>query len=168
MAFFGGSTGVIYRQFSITIVAAMALSVFVALTLTPALCATLLKPAAASAGHDRPIRRGLLGLNDRFFRWFNHHFDATASRYQGTVAYTLRRAKRMALIFLAVCGVVWLLMARLPTSFLPDEDQGFLYVNVNLPSGAADARLQSVLDQVRDYFAQQPDVLLRGCRACWT
>ena len=159
MAFFGGSTGVIYRQFSITIVAAMALSVFVALTLTPALCATLLKPAAASAGHDRPIRRGLLGLNDRFFRWFNHHFDATAARYQGTVAYTLRRTKRMALIFLAVCGVVWLLMARLPTSFLPDEDQGFLYVNVNLPSGAADARLQSVLDQVRDYFAQQPDVL---------
>nr|WP_216293360.1 efflux RND transporter permease subunit [Delftia acidovorans]MCA1066987.1 Multidrug resistance protein MexB [Delftia acidovorans] len=160
MAFFGGSTGVIYRQFSITIVAAMALSVFVALTLTPALCATLLKPpAAGGAGHDRPIRSGILGVNDRFFRWFNHHFDATAARYQGTVAYSLRRAKRMMLIFLAVCGVVWLLMARLPTSFLPDEDQGFVFVNINLPSGAADTRLQGVLDEVRDYFARQPDVL---------
>ena len=160
MAFFGGSTGVIYRQFSITIVAAMALSVFVALTLTPALCATLLKPpAAGGAGHDRPIRSGILGVNDRFFRWFNHHFDATAARYQGTVAYSLRRAKRMMLIFLAVCGVVWLLMARLPTSFLPDEDQGFVFVNINLPSGAADTRLQGVLDEVRDYFAKQPDVL---------
>ena len=159
MAFFGGSTGVIYRQFSITIVAAMALSVFVALTLTPALCATLLKPpAGGGAGHDRPIRSGILGVNDRFFRWFNHHFDATAARYQGTVAYSLRRAKRMMLIFLAVCGVVWLLMARLPTSFLPDEDQGFVFVNINLPSGAADARLQGVLDEVRDYFAKQPDV----------
>ena len=160
MAFFGGSTGVIYRQFSITIVAAMALSVFVALTLTPALCATLLKPpAAGGAGHDRPIRSGILGVNDRFFRWFNHHVDATAARYQGTVAYSLRRAKRMMLIFLAVCGVVWLLMARLPTSFLPDEDQGFVFVNINLPSGAADTRLQGVLDEVRDYFARQPDVL---------
>ena len=160
MAFFGGSTGVIYRQFSITIVAAMALSVFVALTLTPALCATLLKPpAAGGAGHDRPIRSGILGVNDRFFRWFNHHFDATAARYQGTVAYSLRRAKRMMLIFIAVCGVVWLLMARLPTSFLPDEDQGFVFVNINLPSGAADTRLQGVLDEVRDYFARQPDVL---------
>ncbi|MCG8985684.1 efflux RND transporter permease subunit [Delftia acidovorans] len=160
MAFFGGSTGVIYRQFSITIVAAMALSVFVALTLTPALCATLLKPpAAGGAGHDRPIRSGILGVNDRFFRWFNHHFDATAARYQGTVAYSLRRAKRMMLIFLAVCGVVWLLMARLPTSFLPDEDQGFVFVNINLPSGAADTRLQGVLDEVRDYFAKQPDVV---------
>ncbi|WP_353177670.1 efflux RND transporter permease subunit [Delftia acidovorans] len=160
MAFFGGSTGVIYRQFSITIVAAMALSVFVALTLTPALCATLLKPpAAGGVGHDRPIRSGILGVNDRFFRWFNHHFDATAARYQGTVAYSLRRAKRMMLIFLAVCGVVWLLMARLPTSFLPDEDQGFVFVNINLPSGAADTRLQGVLDEVRDYFAKQPDVV---------
>ncbi|WP_333905419.1 efflux RND transporter permease subunit [Delftia acidovorans] len=160
MAFFGGSTGVIYRQFSITIVAAMALSVFVALTLTPALCATLLKPpAGGGAGHDRPIRSGILGVNDRFFRWFNHHFDATAARYQGTVAYSLRRAKRMMLIFLAVCGVVWLLMARLPTSFLPDEDQGFVFVNINLPSGAADTRLQGVLDEVRDYFAKQPDVV---------
>lgn len=157
MAFFGGSTGVIYRQFSITIVAAMALSVFVALTLTPALCASILRPPAAQ-GHG-PARTGLLGVNDRFFRWFNRNFDATAARYQGSVAYVLRRTKRMALIFLAVCAAVALLMHRLPTSFLPDEDQGFVYVNVNLPSGAADVRLQDVLDQTRDYLLKQPEVI---------
>jgi len=161
MAFFGGSTGVIYRQFSITIVAAMGLSVFVALTLTPALCATLLKAPDRSHGdsHERPIRAGLLGINDRFFRWFNHHFDATANRYQRTVAFSLGRSKRMMLIFLAVLLGVWLLMAKLPTSFLPDEDQGFVYVNVNLPAGASDARLQEVLDEVRNYLADQPDVI---------
>ena len=161
MAFFGGSTGVIYRQFSITIVAAMALSVFVALTLTPALCATLLKAPDRSHGdgHERPIRSGVLGINDRFFRWFNRNFDAAANRYQSTVAFSLGRAKRMMLIFLAVLAAVWLLMAKLPTSFLPDEDQGFVYVNVNLPSGASNARLQEVLDQVREYLAKQPDVI---------
>lgn len=158
MAFFGGSTGVIYRQFSITIVAAMALSVFVALTLTPALCATILKPPSQH-GHERQLRRGILGLNDRFFRWFNHHFDATALRYQGGVVWALRRTKRMTLVFLLILAAVWLLLARLPTSFLPDEDQGFVSLSVNLPAGAADARLQEVLDQVRDYFAQQPEVI---------
>ncbi|WP_312566720.1 efflux RND transporter permease subunit, partial [Comamonas sp.] len=158
MAFFGGSTGVIYRQFSITIVAAMAFSVFVALTLTPALCATILK-APSNHGQEKHIRRGLLGLNDRFFRWFNHHFDATALRYQSTVAWTLGRAKRMMLIFLAILAAVWLLMSKLPTSFLPDEDQGFVYVNVNLPAGASDARLQAVLDEIREYFLKQSDVV---------
>ncbi len=158
MAFFGGSTGVIYRQFSITIVAAMAFSVFVALTLTPALCASILKPPVQTNGEPR-IRRGLLGLNDRFFRWFNRHFDATADRYQKGVKWGLRRAKRMLLIFLAVLVAVWILINRLPTSFLPDEDQGYVTVSINLPSGAADARLQEVLDQVREYFAEQPDVI---------
>jgi len=158
MAFFGGSTGVIYRQFSITIVAAMSLSVFVALTLTPALCATILKPPAHMDSHA-PARRGLLGWNDRFFRWFNHHFDATAGRYQKSVGWSLGRAKRMMLIFLAVLVAVWLLITRLPTSFLPDEDQGYVTITVNLPAGAADARLQDVLDQVREYFAKQPDVI---------
>ncbi|QMV73792.1 efflux RND transporter permease subunit [Comamonas piscis] len=159
MAFFGGSTGVIYRQFSITIVAAMALSVFVALTLTPALCATLLKAPEHAGGHERAIRKGLLGVPDRFFRWFNRNFDRTANRYQGIVARSLRRAKRMMLIFIAVLLGVWLLMHKLPTSFLPDEDQGFLFVNVNLPSGAADARLQDVLDEVREYLLEQPDII---------
>ncbi|WP_370682356.1 efflux RND transporter permease subunit [Comamonas sp. GB3 AK4-5] len=158
MAFFGGSTGVIYRQFSITIVAAMALSVFVALTLTPALCASILK-APPPGGHDKPVRSGILGVSDRFFRWFNHHFDATADRYQSTVAKILRRSKRMMLIFLAICVAVWLIISRLPTSFLPDEDQGFISVNVNLPAGAADARLQEVLDEVREYLLAQPEVI---------
>ncbi len=118
MAFFGGSTGVIYRQFSITIVAAMAFSVFVALTLTPALCATILK-APSNHGQEKHMRRGLLGLNDRFFRWFNHHFDATALRYHSTVAWTLGPAKRMMLIFLVIlAGVSWL-MRKLPITFLP-------------------------------------------------
>ena len=159
MAFFGGSTGVIYRQFSVTLVAAMALSVFVALTLTPALCATLLKAPKHEGGHERAVRKGVFGLSDRFFRWFNRNFEATTNGYQGTVAYMLRRAKRMMLIFIAVLVGVWLLMAKLPTSFLPDEDQGFLYVNVNLPSGAADARLQDVLDEVREYLLAQPDII---------
>ncbi|MDR3004090.1 MAG: efflux RND transporter permease subunit [Acidovorax sp.] len=158
MAFFGGSTGVIYRQFSITIVAAMALSVFVALTLTPALCASILK-APPPGGHDKPIRSGILGVSDRFFRWFNHGFDATADRYQSTVAKMLRRSKRMMLIFLAICVAVWLIISRLPTSFLPDEDQGFITVNVNLPAGAANTRLQEVLDEVREYLLAQPDVI---------
>ncbi len=158
MAFFGGSTGVIYRQFSITIVAAMAFSVFVALTLTPALCATILKPPAHMDPHAAP-RRGLLGLNDRFFRWFNRGFDATADRYQRGVRWELHRAKRMMLVFLAVLAAVWLLVSRLPTSFLPVEDQGYITVNVNLPAGAADARLQEVLDEVREYFSKQPDVI---------
>ena len=158
MAFFGGSTGVIYRQFSITIVAAMALSVFVALTLTPALCATILK-MPAHAGQDKLIRKGLLGISDRFFAWFNRSFDSTALRYQNRVAWMLQRAKRMLLIFLAVLVAMWVLLERLPTSFLPDEDQGFVTVNVNLPAGASDARLQLVLDEVRRYFMQQEEVV---------
>ncbi|MGN1055562.1 MAG: efflux RND transporter permease subunit [Comamonas sp.] len=158
MAFFGGSTGVIYRQFSITIVSAMAFSVFVALTLTPALCATILKPPS-NHGREAQVRRGLLGINDRFFRWFNRNFDATAVRYQNGVRWGLQRAKRMMLIFLVILAAVWLLLNRLPTSFLPDEDQGFVSVNVNLPAGAADARLQEVLDEVRVYFENQPDVI---------
>lgn len=158
MAFFGGSTGVIYRQFSITIVAAMGFSVFVALTLTPALCATLLK-APAKGGQDHVVRKGVLGLLDGFFAWFNRSFDATAKAYQGRVAWMLHRAKRMLLVFVAILAAMWVLLDRLPTSFLPDEDQGFVFVSVNLPAGAADARLQVVLDEVRHYFTQHSDVV---------
>jgi len=151
MAFFGGSTGLIYRQFSITIVSAMAFSVFVALTLTPALCATLLKPHAASAAHH--------GLMARLFRGFNRRFDAACARYAGTVAWSVQRAARLLLVFAAICAAVWLLLARLPTSFLPDEDQGFLFLSVNMPAGATDARLQTVLGQVREYFMAQDEVI---------
>jgi HAE1 family hydrophobic/amphiphilic exporter-1 len=154
MAFFAGSVGVIYRQFSVTIVAAMGLSVFVALTLTPALCATLLKPMA----HERTVRRGPLGWVDRFFLWFNHHFDRNATRYQGAVARLLRRTGRMAVLFGMVLAAVAFMFHRLPTSFLPNEDQGFVRAIVTLPSGATDARLQQVMDDIRLYFKDKPEV----------
>ena len=161
MAFFTGSTGVIYRQFSITIVSAMALSVFVALTLTPALCATLLKPIAKGhhAAHDGPPRRGLAGLSDRFFVWFNRNFDRTANGYQRIVGGLLKRSIRVVLIYLAILVGVALLFKALPTSFLPNEDQGFVTASVTLPSGATDERLGLVLDEIKDYFLARPEVL---------
>ncbi|MFM9921798.1 efflux RND transporter permease subunit [Variovorax sp. H27-G14] len=157
MAFFGGSTGVIYRQFSITIVSAMALSVFVALTLTPALCATLLKPVRK--GEHATPRRGLLGRVDRFFAGFNRGFDKGADRYEGIVGGIVRRGKRSMVVYLLIAGVMALLFMRLPTSFLPDEDQAFLQVQVTLPPGASNARLQPVVEQVQQYFSKQPEVL---------
>ncbi|KQX86650.1 efflux RND transporter permease subunit [Variovorax sp. Root473] len=157
MAFFGGSTGVIYRQFSITIVSAMALSVFVALTLTPALCATLLKPVA-KGGHAAP-RKGVLGAVDRFFAAFNRTFDKGADRYQGVVGGIMRRGKRSLVVYVLIAAVMALLFMRLPTSFLPDEDQAFLQVQVTLPPGASDARLQPVVTQMQDYFTRQPEVV---------
>ncbi len=157
MAFFAGSVGVIYRQFSVTIVAAMALSVLVALTLTPALCASLLRPVAHGQ-HGRTPRPGPLGLVDRFFNGFNRHFDRNATRYQGSVGRLLRRTGRMAVLFGVVLAAVAFMFRTLPTSFLPNEDQGFVRVNVTLPSGATDARLADVMDQVRLYFKDQPEV----------
>ena len=161
MAFFTGSTGVIYRQFSITIVSAMALSVFVALTLTPALCATLLKPIEKGhhAAHDGPPRRGLLGLSDRFFAWFNRSFDRTANGYQRAVGGLLKRSIRMVVIYLAILAAVAFVFKKLPTSFLPNEDQGFVTASITLPSGATDERLAVVLDEMKDYFLARPEVL---------
>ena len=161
MAFFGGSTGVIYRQFSITIVSAMALSVFVALTLTPALCASLLKPVVKGTHHahgDAP-RRGLLGISDRFFLWFNGQFDRNATRYQGAVGRLLHGSKRMLLVFLLICGGTALLFSKLPTSFLPVEDQGYMRIQISLPPGSTNARLQAVMKQVQEYFSKQSDVV---------
>ncbi|MCZ2104513.1 MAG: efflux RND transporter permease subunit [Comamonadaceae bacterium] len=157
MAFFPGSVGVIYRQFSITIVAAMGLSVFIALTLTPALCASLLK----SMDHSQPghaPRRGLPGIADRFFQWFNRHFDASATRYQSSVARLLKRALRMMVLFAVVLAAVAWMFHRLPTSFLPNEDQGFIRVNVTMPSGATDAQLQAVMEDIRLYFKDKPGI----------
>ena len=161
MAFFGGSTGVIYRQFSITIVAAMTLSVLVALTLTPALCATLLKPVAKGdhSPHGSTPRRGPLGWVDKFFAGFNRRFDQGADRYQGIVGGIIRRGKRSLLVYLLICAVMAVMFLRLPTSFLPDEDQAALSVQITLPPGASNARLQPVLNQVIDYFKAQPDVV---------
>ncbi|MES2530236.1 MAG: efflux RND transporter permease subunit, partial [Pseudomonadota bacterium] len=160
MAFFGGSTGVIYRQFSITIVSAMVLSVLVALTLTPALCATILKPVAkgAHSPHGAP-RRGPLGYVDRFFAGFNRGFDRSADRYQGIVGGILRRGKRSLLVYLAICVAMAVMFMRLPTSFLPDEDQGFVQVQITLPPASSNARLQPVIQQVQEYFLKQPEVV---------
>ena len=160
MAFFGGSTGVIYRQFSITIVSAMVLSVLVALTLTPALCATLLKPVAKvdHSPHHTP-RKGVFGVIDRFFAGFNRRFDSLADRYQGTVGGIIRRSKRSLVVYGLICIAMAVMFLRLPTSFLPDEDQGFITVQVTLPPGSSNARLQPIVDQVQDYFGKQPEVV---------
>ncbi|WP_315127157.1 efflux RND transporter permease subunit [Comamonas antarctica] len=161
MAFFGGSTGVIYRQFSITIVSAMVLSVFVALTLTPALCATLLKPVEKGHGHGHAgaPHPGLRGGIDRFFGAFNRSFDYSSHKAQSAVDRLLSRSKRMALVFLLICAGTAFLFSRLPTSFLPTEDQGYMQVQITLPSGSTNARLQAVIGEVQKYFAEQPDVV---------
>ncbi len=143
MAFFGGSTGAIYRQFSVTIVSAMVLSVLVALILTPALCATLLRPAD-SAGHG-PERKGL-------FAWFNRLFDRSTQHYTGSVRRILQGTGRYLLLYLLiVVGMVWLFV-RLPASFLPEEDQGVFLTMAQLPAGATQARTQKVLDDISAYY----------------
>lgn len=147
MAFFGGSTGVIYRQFSITIVSAMLLSILVALTLTPALCSTLLKPVART--HK---------ATGGFFGWFNRHFDRASSNYQSAVKRILGRKLVSTFIYALIALLMVLLYLRLPTSFLPDEDQGRLSVQVQLPVGATDARMQSVMQQVENYLLVKPEV----------
>ena len=161
MAFFGGSTGVIYRQFSITIVSSMVLSVLVALSLTPALCATLLKPIpkGAHGPHGKAPRRGPLGWIDRFFVKFNHGFDRSANAYQGTVGGILKRGKRGLMVYALIIAGVVVLFSRLPTAFLPDEDQGFVTVQMNLPPGASNARLQPIVTEVQEYFGKFPEVV---------
>jgi multidrug efflux pump len=142
MAFFGGSTGVIYRQFSITIVSAMILSVLVAIIFTPALCATLLKPV--EKGHQEK-KRG-------FFGWFNRVFDAGSRGYTSSVGYIIRRGGRHFVIYLAIVGVMGFLFTRLPRSFLPDEDQGILFAQVTTPPGTPQKYTQDVLDRMNKYF----------------
>ncbi len=148
MAFFGGSTGVIYRQFSITIVSAMVLSVLVALILTPALCATILKP------HD-PDRKEGTGPLARFFRWFNDKFDRAQHRYEGGVKSTARHWKRSLLVYLLIVAGMALVFIRLPSGFLPDEDQGFVIALVQGPAGASTARTEKGLAITRDHFLKQ-------------
>ena len=141
MAFFGGSTGAIYRQFSITIVSAMALSVLVALILTPALCATLLKPASA----EHHEKKG-------FFGWFNAKFEYSVNHYTNSVSGILRGTGRYLIIYLLIVAGMAVLFMRLPTSFLPEEDQGVFMTMIQLPAGATQERTQKVLDTVTDYY----------------
>ncbi len=140
MSFFSGSTGVIYRQFSVTMVSAMVLSMLTALIFTPALCATLLKP---QRGHGK--RKGFSG-------WFNRGFDRTNERYVGGVQKMIGVPIRWMLAFLVICGLMVFLFLRLPQAFLPDEDQGIMFVQVNAPPGSTLARTGQSLDQIRSYF----------------
>ncbi|EAB2796211.1 efflux RND transporter permease subunit [Salmonella enterica] len=142
MAFFGGSTGAIYRQFSITIVSAMALSILVALILTPALCATLLKPVSAEH-HEK---------KSGFFGWFNARFDHSVNHYTNSVSGIVRNTGRYLIIYLLIVVGMAVLFLRLPTSFLPEEDQGVFLTMIQLPSGATQERTQKVLDQVTHYY----------------
>ncbi|MDL5595757.1 MULTISPECIES: efflux RND transporter permease subunit EmhB [unclassified Pseudomonas] len=143
MAFFSGSTGVIYRQFSITIVSAMALSVMVALIFTPALCATMLK-AIPKGEHGTP-KKG-------FFGWFNRNFDRSVRSYERGVGNILqRKAPYLLAYILIVVGMIWL-FTRIPTAFLPEEDQGVLFAQVQTPAGSSAERTQVVIDEMRTYL----------------
>ena len=146
MAFFSGAVGNIYRQFSLSMVSAIVFSAFLALTLTPALCASFLKPVS---GHHE--RRG-------FYGWFNRGFKRTASGYERGVARMLPRAGRWMLAFGVIVAVVGWTYVRLPSSFLPNEDQGYLIVNVQLPPGATVERTTAVMQQVEAFLGKQPEV----------
>lgn len=153
MAFFGGSVGVIYQQFSITIVSAMTLSVIVALVLTPALCATMLKPVhKPGSAHSSKAGNNFL---DRFFAGFNSRFDASSTAYQNGVGKLLKRPLRMLIVYaFLIAGMVFLFL-RMPTSFLPDEDQGQLFTQVNLPPGATQERTFKVMSDVEKFFLEK-------------
>ncbi|WP_020178107.1 efflux RND transporter permease subunit [Methylopila sp. M107] len=149
MAFFSGSVGIIYRQFSVTIVTAMLLSAVVALIFTPALCATLLKPK------PKGPQRGFAG-------WFNRGFDRMAGRYAAGVGGVVRRRLRFLVVFALICGGMAYLFARLPSSFLPEEDQGLVIASVTTPVGATQDRTEKALDQVREYFLEKEKDTVEG------
>jgi len=142
MAFFGGTTGAIYRQFSVTIVSAMMLSVLVAMSLTPALCATLLKPLAKGHHHGR---RG-------FFGWFNRMFNRSADRYERGVGKILAKGGRWLLLYLVLIGIMAFLFLRLPTSFLPLEDRGIFTTQVQLPPASTQQQTMKVVEKVEKYY----------------
>ena len=143
MAFFGGSTGVIYRQFSITIVSAMTLSILVALILTPSLCATMMKPVEGD-GHK----------HGRFFTWFNRNFEAFRDWYQKRTSWFLHNTWKVMAAFLAIVALMAFLFVRLPTGFLPDEDQGFVITLITLPTGAVQERTMAVAKEVSKFYLE--------------
>jgi len=148
MAFFSGSVGTIYRQFSLAMVSAMLFSVLLAMSLTPALCASLLKPIEQGRRHER---RGFIG-------WFNRGFTTTTNRYQGWVGWCLNRPVRSLVVYNVILVAAALLYWRLPSAFLPEEDQGFFITSIQLPVGATSQRTVEVLKQVEDFYRQQPEV----------
>ncbi|MCS6766315.1 MAG: efflux RND transporter permease subunit, partial [Candidatus Protistobacter heckmanni] len=149
MAFFGGSVGAIYRQFSLSMISAMLFSVLMALTLTPALCATLLKPIPK--GHHE-VKRG-------FFGWFNRTFNRSSDRYQGAVRKILTRTTPYLIVYVVIVAAVGFLFTRMPSSFLPEEDQGYFLTSISLPPGATRERSREIIKQVEDYYLSQTDAV---------
>ena len=148
MAFMPGSVGVIYQQFSLSMATSILFSAFLALTLTPALCATLLKPIAKGEHHER----------SGFFGWFNRRFESLSNRYEGGVSYALKRTGRYLLIYVALLAIMALLFSRLPSSFLPVEDQGYTITDIQLPPGASQNRTIKVVEQIEAHNAGEPGV----------
>jgi len=151
MAFFPGSTGVIYRQFSVTIISAMLLSVLVALILTPVLCASLLKPVPA--GHE-PAENAIFFMRP-FFRWFDRSFDKTRRLYLKVVGHSLQKKLRYLVVFVLIVGVMGYLFNCMPTAYLPEEDQGVLTVQAILPANATSEQTRAVMDRVQTYFLEE-------------
>jgi multidrug efflux pump len=148
MAFFGGSVGAIYRQFSLSLVSSMIFSVTLALTLTPALCASMLKP----------VEKGHKNEKGGFFGWFNREFAASSRHYQSGVGGLLKRTGMIMVVFAAIAVVMAFLFVRLPTSFLPEEDQGYFVTAVSLPVGSTQESTVNVLKKIEDYYLKLPQV----------
>ena len=151
MIFFGGSTGVIYRQFAVTLIASMSLSVITALILTPALCAILLK--APDANHHE---------KGGFFGWFNRFFERTSHGYVKWVGKMLGKSARYVIIYAAIIGVLAFLFVKLPSAFLPDEDQGIMFTLIQLPAGATQERTMKTVKQVEDYYLEKEKDTVEG------
>jgi len=148
LAFFGGAVGNIYRQFSAVMVSSILFSAFMALSLTPALCAHLLKPVEAGHHHAK----------SGFFGWFNRNFARTAKNYESLVARILRRTGRALIVFVTIIAVVALIFMRMPSSFLPNEDQGYIIANFQLPPGATEERTSDALVKAEQFILKQPEV----------
>ncbi len=159
MAFFAGSTGVIYRQFSVTIITAMLLSVVVALVLTPVLCAAILKPVAA--GHS-PSEAGL-SLFRPFFRWFDRLYAGMAGRYIGIVGGAMKRRLRYTAAFLVIVAGLGLLYSRMPTGYLPDEDQGIVMVQASLPANSTSEQTAEITNTIAKHFATEEEAAVASC-----
>jgi hydrophobe/amphiphile efflux-1 (HAE1) family protein len=159
MAFFAGSTGVIYRQFSVTIIASMLLSVVVALILTPVLCASLLKPIPV--GHE-PADSAIWILRP-FFRWFDQFFFRARDQYMKLVGHSLSHKIRYIVIFVLIVGVMGYLFKRMPTAYLPDEDQGILMVQALLPANSTLEQTKTIMDGVRDHFLEREKDAVESC-----
>ena len=148
MAFFPGSVGIIYRQFSVTVVAAIGFSALMALSLTPALCATLLKPVKAGHSH---ARKGVFG-------WFNRTLDGVRGRYVSTVGWSVKRTGRLMLIYVVLVGVLVWAFVRLPAGFVPVDDQGFITTDVQTPSDSSHGRTEAAVEAVEKYLAKRPGI----------